>query len=312
MGSLLLGIRVIFPLIVYMGLGYLFKTVKFASERTFRELNRMSFRCFLPVMVFYNICQSELREDFDTGVFITSVIVVFCAFGLALLFARKSGFPRENQSVVAQGIYRSNFVLFGMEVTRTICGEGRMGMASILTAVIVPIFNVLAVVLFEAYGGERRNKKRLALNILKNPLIIASALGLIVKALRISFAPVIETTLSGISALATPLALICLGGTFAFSQMAHYKKELFAVCLGRLVVIPLIFLTVFILLGVRDSNLVAVMVMLASPTAVSSYPMACEMGGNRELAGMIVALTSVLSVVSIFLWVFSLSSLGLI
>lgn len=310
--SLVLGIKVIIPLIVFMGVGYLFKNIHIAAERTFYELNKICFRCFLPVMIFYNIYQSDLKADFTLSVLVYAVAVVFVVFFLAVAAVRL-GFPgSSDQSVIIQGIYRSNFVLFGMEVTRTICGEDQMGMASILVAVVIPIFNVLAVVLFECYGSHKKNKISVLKGIAKNPLIIASAAGILVKLFHIGFAPVITDTLSTMSKIATPLALMCLGGTFAFAKVHSYRKELLYVCIGRLVVVPLVFVSIAACLGYRDSNLVALMVMLASPTAVSSYSMASEMGGNGELAGMIVVFTSVISVITIFLWVYILNALSFI
>ncbi len=311
MESLILGIKVILPIIVFMGLGYLFRRIQVAGEKTFREMNKICFRCFLPVMIFYNIYRSNLHEDFELSVLIFAVISVLCVFFIAILFTNKAFRNSKNRSVVIQGIYRSNYVLFGMEVTRTICGEDNMGMASILAAVIVPIFNVLAVVLFEAYGSETKNKLHVLKGIVTNPLIIASILGIIVKLSGVTIPPVGENIIGSISRVATPIALICLGGTFAFSRITEYKKELVVSCLGRLVIVPLIFLSIAVLLGIRGPNLVALMVMLASPAAISSYTMACEMKGNGELAGMIVVFTSVFSIITIFLWVFTLHMMKL-
>lgn len=311
MESLILGIKVILPIIVFMGLGYLFRQIHVAGEKTFREMNKICFRCFLPVMIFYNIYRSDLHEDFELSVLIFAVISVLCVFFVAILFTNNVFKNSKNRSVVIQGIYRSNYVLFGMEVTRTICGEENMGMASILAAVIVPIFNVLAVVLFEAYGSETKNKLHVLKGIVTNPLIIASILGIVVKLVDVSLPPIGESIIGSISRVATPIALICLGGTFAFRKIAEYKKELVVSCLGRLVVVPLIFLSIAVLLGIRGPNLVALMVMLASPAAISSYAMACEMKGNGELAGMIVVFTSVFSIITIFLWVFTLHMMKL-
>lgn len=312
MDSLVLGMKVILPLIVFMGLGYLFRRAGLAGEQSFREWNKICFRCFLPVMIFFNIYQSNLRADFDGKVLVFAIAAVFCVF-LSSVFLVNRLFPgSKNRSVVIQGIYRSNFVLFGMEVTKTICGENQMGMASILVAVIIPMFNVLAVCLFEWYGSEKRNRRDILKGILKNPLILASVFGILAKAAHLQLPKLAENIVRSVSQIATPVALLCLGGTFAFSKISAYRKELILSCLGRLAIVPLIFVTAAVLLGFRGSSLTALMVMLASPAAVSSYTMACEMKGNGELAGMIVVFTSVISVATIFLWVLVLNSLGLL
>lgn len=310
--SLLVGIRVILPLIVFMGLGYFFRARKLAQEKTFRELNKICFRCFLPVMLFMNIYESDLKQDFELKVLIYAIICVLLIFFAAVLLVNRLLPGSKNRSVIIQGMYRSNFVLFGMEVTRTVCGADQMGMASILVAVIIPIFNVLAVCLFTFYGEGRKSAKSVALGIAKNPLIIASVLGILVNASGLTFPELALDVLDTASSIATPLTLLCLGGTFAFAQIRTYRKELAVVCSVRLIVVPLIFVTIAAAMGVRGSSLVALLVMFASPAAVSSYTMAAEMGGNHELAGAIVVLSSVLSVLTIFVWIVVLNFLGLI
>lgn len=310
--SLLVGVRVIVPLIVFMGLGYLFRSLKFAKEQTFRELNKICFRSFLPVMVFYNIYQSDLKEDFEAGVLLYAVLSILIIFLSAVLIVNRVWKGDRSRSVIVQGMYRSNFVLIGIEVTRTVCGADQLGMASILVSVIIPIYNVLAVLLFTFYGEGKKSAGSVALSIIKNPLIISVVLGILVNVSGFALPELAENIVDTMSSAATPLALVCLGGTFAFGQIRTYRKELAAVTLARLVFVPLIFVCIAVLIGCRGSNLVALMVMYGSPAAISSYTMAAEMGGNHELAGAIVVVTSIVSVLTIFLWVVALHFLGLI
>ena len=112
--------------------------------------------------------------------------------------------------------------------------------------------------------------------------------------------------------MSTPLALIVLGGTFKFSGIKKYTKQIIAATLGKLVIVPSIFLIIAICLGYRGSNIVALMVLFASPTAISSYSMADQMGADGELACYIVVMTSVFAIITIFGWTFILNSLNLI
>ena len=119
-------------------------------------------------------------------------------------------------------------------------------------------------------------------------------------------------TVKDIGGLATPLALIILGATFAFGDLRIYKIQLVTSVCGRLLLMPAIFLGIGILLGFRNHELVALMSLSASPTAVSSFTMADQMGGDGKLAGGIVVLTSIGAVFSIFMWTFVLNINGLI
>ncbi|MBQ0058349.1 MAG: AEC family transporter [Lachnospiraceae bacterium] len=311
---LILGFKVILPIIIYMGIGYFFKMRGTAQEKTFRELNKMCFRSFLPIMLFGNIYKTDLAEAFEPSVLGFGIAAAFVTFFLGLIVTNMffRGSDAADRSVMIQGLYRSNFILFGLEVTKTICGEENCGMASILMAIIIPLFNVMAVVLFESYGGKKKGILPVLKGIATNPLIIASALAILLRLTGVELPAFVLKMVNSLSAVATPVALLCLGGTFTFASAGHYRKQLTYVCLGRLFIIPAIFVAISILLGFRDNNLVALLVMFASPAAVSSYTMACEMGGNGELAGDIVVITSVSSIVSIFLWVTILSACGLI
>ena len=95
-----------------------------------------------------------------------------------------------------------------------------------------------------------------------------------------------------------------------FSKARANSKLLVISVTGRLVVVPLIFLSLAVALGIRDVSLAALIAVYASPTSVSSFPMAQQMGGNGDLAGGQVVFTTVFSILTVFLWVFVLKSLG--
>ena len=107
-----------------------------------------------------------------------------------------------------------------------------------------------------------------------------------------------------------PLALVVLGGSFAIGSVKGNLRPLTIGLVGRLLVMPALFLPFGVLLGFRGPELLGLMVMLGAPTAVSSYTMAQQMGGDSELAGELVVFGTMLSVITIFLWTFLLKSLG--
>ena len=122
----------------------------------------------------------------------------------------------------------------------------------------------------------------------------------------------IEKTVSDISKIATPLAFILLGSSFKFSAFSAYIKQLLITVLGKLIIVPAIILYIAALLGFRDIELTCLLSVFASPTAVSSYTMAQQMDGDDLLAGQIVVFTSLLSIITVFLWIFILKQLYLI
>lgn len=310
--SVLISIKVVLPLVVFMGLGGLIRKMALASQTTIKEMNNVVFRVLLSTMVFYNIYKADLKQDFDGRLLLYAASTVLIMIVVLVMLIPRFIKEKTIAPVIIQGIYRSNFVLFGLQVTASICGSDNLGMTTILISVIIPMYNVIAVILFETYRKETICVFDLLRGILTNPLIIASALGLFVLNLNINFGNVIDDILKTISQMATPMSLILLGGTVTIAGIRKYWKYTFGASIGRLVIVPAIFLTIAILLGIRETGLVALMVMYASPTAVSSFPMASQMGGNGEIAGQIVAVTTVLSVVTIFIWTYLLTFYGFI
>ena len=171
------------------------------------------------------------------------------------------------------------------------------------------MFNILSVVALEVFRGGKPNLKKILLGIIKNPLIIASLSALALLLLGIRLPGVLEKTLQDISKVATPLALLVLGGTFDFSKLRGSLLEMSVGVIGRLIVVPAVFLPVFHALGFQGLEMGAVLMMLASPTAVSSFPMAVEMDADGTLAGQIVVGSTLLCMLTLFFWIFLLKEL---
>ena len=155
-----------------------------------------------------------------------------------------------------------------------------------------------------------RGYNMLIKQVFKNPLIIATLLGIVFILLRINIPKPIYKTLSDISKISTPLAFIVLGAELQFGNMLKNIKYLISVNLLRLIVNPLITIGIGKLIGFQGIELVALLSMSACPTAVASYTMAKEMKADGDLAGEIVATTSMFSILTIFCWVLILKNMA--
>jgi predicted permease len=210
-------------------------------------------------------------------------------------------------------MFRSNFVIFGIPITEALCGKEATGIASVLIAIVVPLFNFAAVITLEIFNGSKPNFLKILKGIIKNPLIVASLTALLVNFTGIRFPGVIETSMSSIASIATPLALIILGASINFSTVS---KNALAISLGlavKLVILPAVMLSLAVFaFGFRGAEVSIIMAIFASPTAVSSFTMAEQMGGDGDLACQLVMFSTVASVLSMFLWVFTLVQFGFI
>lgn len=312
MENLIISLKVVAPLFLLMAIGYQMKRSKIADTHTFDDVNNMTYRVFLPILVFKNIYTSDIASSFNAGLMIFAVctITVFfvCCFPFVMLVEKEN----RRRGVLVQGIFRSNFLIFGLPIIASISGDEFTGIGSLVIAAVIPLYNMLSVVALEIFRGKTINYKNIFIGLAKNPLIIASACGIVLLLTGIQLPGILQTTVSSVAQIATPLAFVVLGGSLAFSSIGRDIKPLLIGLAGKLVVFPLLGVTASVLFGFRGVELVVLMVMFGAPTAVSSFTMAKQMDGDSELAGHFVVLGSLLSVVTLFFWTFALKQLGLI
>ena len=312
MENLILSFNIVLPIFLILSLGYILKKLKILDELTTKNMNSVNFKVFLPLLLFYNVYKTDLSVVFNPKLLIFSIISVILVFLLLFIIIPLLEKDNRKRGVIIQGIFRSNFVIFGVPVCEALFGQNATGVASMLIAVVVPLFNFLAVICLEIYRGGNINFKKIIKGIITNPLIIASIIGLFFIYFKIKLPTPIEKTINDISKIATPLAFILLGSSFTFSAFSVYIKQLSITLLGKLIIVPGIVLYIAALLGFRNVELTCLLSVFASPTAVSSYTMAEQMDGDSILAGQIVVLTSIISIITVFLWIFILKQFHLI
>lgn len=315
MDSFLLSFNLVFPMFLLLATGKLARKTNLLTTESTDRLNALVFKIFLPVSIFKNVYNSSVSDVFDKKLIAFGIISVTLCFLLLILLT--SGCKnRKSRGVLIQGIYRSNFLIFGLPVAESFYPDGSLsGKASVLIAIIVPLFNGLAVIALEMFKENKQSGMKTFLNILKNPLIIGSALGfaaLFLKEAGFLLPDAVYKTVSDLSAAATPLALIALGASLDFSKIKGESKYLIWGLLGKLVLSPAVFIGAAVLLGFRDRELAIILSMFASPASVSSYTMAQQMGADDDLAAELVVIGTAVSLITVFLWVSLIASSGLI
>lgn len=311
MENLMISANAVLPMCLVMALGYGTRRLGWLRREEISTINKIAFRIFLPCLLYYNIYCSDLSGSFDPLLMAFAVGGVLLTFGLALGYTLLTEKLPERRGVLIQGMFRSNYVIMGIPVATALLGADQLGTVSILIAVIVPLFNMLAVVVLEVFRGQKPKPLHILGQIAKNPLVIGSVLGILTLVAGIRLPHILEQTIQSVSAIASPLQLFLLGAFFQFSGLKTYRRELVTVSTAKLIVSPGLLLGLGALLGFRGVAFVSLIGIFASPTAVNSFTMAQQMGGDAELAGDIVVTTSAASILTMFLWIFLFKSLGM-
>lgn len=310
MESFLVCFRAVAPIFLMMALGYLAQRTGAIRREDIPRLNKVAFRFFLSVTLFYSLYRSDISHAVQPKLLLFAAAAVLAEVALSVGYVCLTEKEPEKQGVKIQSLFRSNFVLIGLPLTEALVEGEDIGPAVMLIAVIVPLFNALAVIVLETFRGKRPPFGRILRNILINPLIIASALGLLFLLTPLRLGPVLENSVRQISGVANPFMLFLLGAFFRFDGLRRYRRDLAEVSLGRLVVIPGVMLTAAYLLGFRGAGFAGLIAMFGSAAAVSSFTMVQQLGGDDELAGDIVVVTSALCVVTLFGWSLLFKTLG--
>ncbi len=312
MENFIIATNAVVPFMVYIAIGMSAKKLGLVKETFLRELNGVIFRVFFPFIMFNNLYKADFStlKDADYVLFavIATLIVIVISFVMVPVFEKDN----SRKGVIIQAIFRSNSVLFAIPLAGSVLGEEASIKSSIIVAFLVPMYNIFSVMILEYYRGGKVKPFVIVKNILKNPLIMGAIAGAIFNLLPVTMPESLAHPIAQLSNLATPMALFVLGGTLKFSDL---RKNAVPVSVGviiKLIIVPAIVSYAMALLRYEPAELFAVFCMFATPVAAASFPMAQSMGADADLAGEYVVTTTLLSIVTIFVWILVLKNFGLI
>lgn len=312
-----LSFSVVFPLFVYMFIGIAARKAGLLDEQTCSSMNAFNFKVLFAVNMFRNVFTARDSFSADSfGYLVVSVgytLLVFIVFYFTVpLFWREK--PRA--SSVIQGCYRGNSMLFAIPVVETLCGIENSAIASMCVSIVVPVYNVLAVVLFETMRGNKIEVGPLIKGIFRNPLIIGAIVGGFTAAMSsligFDIPNVVMTPVSVLSSMNSPLSLILLGAGLNLGSIRKDLKDLAFVSFMKLIAVPAGVAAVCSALRYSGVPFISLFSIFCVPTAVSSYPMAEQMGGDGLFSAEVIAFTSLFSLFTIFVWVICFQTVGII
>ena len=309
--SFFAALRVVVPMMLLMTLGWYSRTSGMITRPAMKEFDKIIFKIFMPTLLFKNIYEM----DFSQGFAIKEMVFAFVC--LSLIFVFSIYFPRcltkdgKKSSAMGQAIVRCNYILFGVAVSEALYGEGNVGAVIMLGVLVVPAINVFSAIILEIGRSGNAKISRLLLAVLKNPMIIGTILAFIFKFFALSIPAPVWSVVRSVANSTTTVSFISLGIGLDMAEGISERRLLAWGIFLRMLIVPIIFMPISILMGFRDQGLCAMMIVFASPTAVASYPMAVAMGADGQLAGQLVCVTTILSVLTIFLWTMLLKTLGL-
>jgi hypothetical protein len=313
MSNLIYSINATLPIFLLIILGKVLKTTKIINDEFTKTADRYVFRIALPALLFSDLTENNVGSSFD------GKYVLFCfsvtIFSIAVLWGLTEKFMKneEQKGAFIQGSYRSSAAILGLAFINNMYDS--VGMAPLMIIGCVPLYNIFAVIILTLKGdngGKKPNMKETFINVMKNPILLSILIALPFALLNLHFPSFVNKAIGSVANTATPLALISIGASFEGKKALKKMKPTLLASFIKLILLAGLFLPLAVFFGYRNQELMALLVMLGSPTTVSSYIMAKNTGNDGILTSSIIVLTTLLSSLTLTLWIFVLKSFGVL
>ena len=316
MENFIFSASVVLPLFALIALGYFFRRIEVFTDEYVVRTNKICFRVFMPAMIFTSIVsrRDEIGRELAKVEFVVVTSLILIAILMIVIpLLEKDNFKR---GTVVQSLFRSNALLFGVPLVTNMYGLDGLAPMAVVIATVVPLYNSITVLIFSFFGNMNKSfaktLKKIAKDLATNPLIIASVVALAVVALNIRLPLLIDRTVDSLSAIAAPLALMSLGGSFGVKKALGNMRYIIPISIQKMLINPMVIVTIAVMMGFEGPRLAAIMILFSTPVAVTSQVIAQEMGADSELAGQITVVTSMVSCFTIFGFIYVLNMMQLL
>jgi len=300
------------PVFAMLFLGVLLRRLGWIDVAFINMASELVFKGTMPTMLFLSILHADLDAALQPALLgyftLASVGGFLIAWGWSL---RRC--PRADRGVYVQGAFRGNNGIVGLALATSLYGDYGLSLGGVLAGVVILIYNTLSSVVLAFYSPHARTDLwSLAKSILCNPLIIGVLAALPFAYWRITLPAWLLTSGDYFAQMTLPLALICIGGTISLAALRESGSLALSSSLMKMLWLPLLSTAGAWLCGFRGADLGVLFLYFASPTAAASFVMARAVGGNHQLAGGIVVITTLLAALTTNIGIFVLQWLGLI
>ncbi|MGB0205135.1 MAG: AEC family transporter [Neptuniibacter sp.] len=305
---------IVAPIFFIVFLGYLLKRCHLLDDAFITTSSKLVFIVTLPILVFMSISRTDFHAVFNPQQLGFVVGGTFISFIAVWMIAKHWIKKPEDLGVFIQGTFRSNYGIIGLAVSFNLFSDSGLAQASILLALVIPLFNILSIIALTipAHRSGSSNLSSTIKEIIKNPLIIAVLLALPFSYLNIQLPELVQKTGRYFANLTLPLALLAIGATLNLASLRNTSAPATWATVIKLVIMPLTLTAAAWLYGFHGQELTLLMILFGCPTAAASFVMAKAMGGNSELAANIILMTTLGSVLTLSGGIYIMRVLGVI
>lgn len=297
MDYLIFSINMVAPIFLIILLGFILKRKNIITEGFVASASSIVYYFALPARLFYDVSRSDFYSLINTRFILFTIGITIASFAIIWFLAAILIRDKSKITAFVHGSYRGNYVYVGLPITQIILNKTIIPSTILIIAFVLPLYNILAAILFAYYNGHKGDIKGLLFRIIKDPMVLAVLAALPFSLLKIELPFALDKSIDYMGSIATPIALLLIGGGIRVNTIFKNVKFITSAALFKVILQPLLFVPLAIFLGFSSEEIVTIYVLMATPTAMNAYILTKKLGGDDLLAGGIILATVALSAI---------------
>ena len=287
------------PIFTLLLLGNLIKKVAIHNEQFWRLKDKLIYWLLLPSLFFNKVSTAKFNFSNITDYFVILIVIFFSLVFVALLIGILFRFDPKTKTSVLQGSVRHNSFI-ALAIVAELYGNQGIVYATMIMVVLIPMTNLsivtLMVLLLHSGGkGIKQIGNSIIKNLFANPLLISIFLGLVCANYELNNIPIVHDVTGILSGATLPLALLVVGASIKIKLINSDLLPILSSAVIKLLLFPLLVLLFAQYFYLSTIQTTVLLIFAAVPTAVSSYSLAQQMGGNAKLMGSIISVETFLA-----------------
>lgn len=286
----------VLPDFLLVALGWALRHKLGFQREFFAGTERLVYFILFPALLFQSILRTPISADSALTLLQATVLVLVAGIALAWAGGWLMKAPALALASTAQCGYRFNTYI-GLALAASLGGAQGQTTMALIVGFAVPIANLAAV-----SGLARHGNNGLLRELIRNPLLVATLLGLAGNLAGLHLPGPIDTMLARLGAASLALGIMCVGASLSWQGGRGHGWLISWTLVVKLLLLPIAALAASRFVGLSDEQARILLLFAALPTASAAYVLAMRMGGDGRLVAVVVSLGTLFSVVTLPMW----------
>jgi len=287
------------PILVLILAGYGLKRLRFLPGEFWSGMERLTYFVLLPALLIHALGKQALvNAPWPPMVLVIFGTVLISASVLVLYFVIQKSVSGATFTSIFQGGVRFNSYI-ALAVSQGLYGAEGLRLTSVAIGFMVVLMNLLCVLALARWGATHvRGPKPFMREVIRNPLIVACAIGWVLSVSGVGLSGVVEEVLDFISKAALPIGLLVVGAALRPELVRGHFKAITVSSSVQYVLKPLLVAVLVPVAGLAGTPAAVLFIAFMTPTATSAYILARQMGGDAETMASIITFQTLLGFIA--------------